>query len=426
MTRGGALRIILVGDTYLPERAAGAVRASELAQRWRERGQEVTVVTGNPHYPEGKIFPGYPNALFRRDEIHGVLVHRVFTVPYARSAIAKRIVNQLLFAFLPALVDHAGAADVVVATSPPLTIGVAGWLMARRRGVPLVFDVRDLYPASAVAAGVLREGPVLRAFEALEKIVYGRAARIVAVTGTLAREIVAQGVPESKVSVIPNGANTERFRPAPRDPAVRARYGIAEDAFLAGYVGLMGRMHGAEVIVEAAKRLQGDPRIHFLLVGGGSDRSRMEARAKEARLTNVTFGASIPQAEVPGVLCACDAGVATLADTPLTRGSLPVKAFEQMACALPVVLSGAGEFEEIVRGAGVGITVPPGDGEALARAVCALADDPAGARAMGEKGCAFVEARYDRRSLADAYLDILRQAAAAGPAGCAGSEEPDP
>jgi len=415
-----------VGDTYLPERAAAAVRASELAERWHAQGHAVTVVTGNPHYPEGKIFAGYPNGLFRRDEVHGVPVHRLFTVPYARSAIAKRIVNQFLFAFLPALLDRAGGADVVVATSPPLTIGVAGWLMARRRGVPLVFDVRDLYPASAVAAGVLREGPVLRAFEALEKFVYGRAARIVAATGTLAREIVAQGVPEAKVSAIPNGANTERFRPAPRDPAVRARYGIPEDAFVAGYVGLMGRMHGAEVIVEAAERLRDDPRIHFLLVGEGSDRSRMEARAREARLTNVTFGASVPPAEVPAVLCACDAGVATLADTPLTRGSLPVKAFEQMACALPVVLSGAGEFEEIVRSAGVGLTAAPGDATALARAVNALAGDPAGARAMGDKGRAFVEEHYDRRRLADAYLDTLRQAAAAGPAGRAGAEEPGP
>ncbi len=408
------MRILLVGDTYPPERAAAAVRASELAERWHARGHVVTVVTGNPHYPEGRIFPGYPNGLFRRDEVNGVPVHRVFTVPYARSAIARRIVNQVLFAILPALLDRAGEADVVVATSPPLTIGVAGWLMARRRGVPLVFDVRDLYPASAVAAGVLKEGPVLSAFEALERFVYARASRIVTATDGLTRAIVAGGVPAAKVSAIPNGANTERFRPAPRDPAIRARYGIPEDAFVAGYVGLMGRMHGAEVIVDAAAALRDDPRIRFLLVGEGADKSRMEARAREAGLSNVIFGASVPSGDVPAVLNACDAGVATLADTALTRGSLPVKVFEQLACGLPVVLSGAGECEAILRSDGVGITVPPGDGEALARAVRALADDPAGARAMGEKGRAHVEAHYDRRRLADDYLEILRAAIAKG------------
>ena len=406
------MRILLVGDTYPPERAAAAVRASELAERWKRQGHAVTVVTGNPHYPEGRIFPGYPNGLLRRDEVNGVPLQRVFTVPYARSAIARRIVNQILFAFLPALLDRAGEADVVVATSPPLTIGVAGWLMARRRGVPLVFDVRDLYPASAVAAGVLESGPVLSAFEALERFVYARAARIVTATEGLARAIVDGGVPAARVSPIPNGANTERFRPAPRDPALRARYGIPADVFLAGYVGLMGRMHGAEVIVEAAALLRDDPRIHFLLVGEGADRARMQARAAEAELSNVTFGASVPAGEVPALLNACDAGVATLAATPLTRGSLPVKVFEQMACALPVVLAGEGECEEILRGAGVGLTVPPGDAAALSRAVRALADDPAGARAMGEKGRAIVEARYDRRRLADAYLEILRAAIA--------------
>jgi glycosyltransferase involved in cell wall biosynthesis len=135
-------------------------------------------------------------------------------------------------------------------------------------------------------------------------------------------------------------------------------------------------------------------------------------RGRGGEAFHVIFGPSVPQADVPALLNACDAGVATLAATPLTRGSLPVKVFEQLACALPVVLSGAGECEEILRSAGVGLTVPPGDAAALARALRALADDPAGARAMGEKGRAHVEARYDRRRLADDYLEILAAAIA--------------
>ena len=416
-----------MGDTYLPERAAAAVRASELAERWHAQGHAVTVVTGNPHYPEGKIFPGYPNGLFRRDEVHGVPVHRLFTVPYARSAIAKRIVNQLLFAFLPALLDRAGEADVVVATSPPLTIGLAGWLIARRRGVPFVFDVRDLYPAVAAALGVLRPGPLLQTLERLELFVYARAARVVVASRTWAEAIREHGVPAEKVRVIHNGANTDRFRPFPRDSAVRARYGIPEDRFMVVHLGLLGRAQGAAVIVDAADRLRDEPGIHFLLVGEGAEKLTMQARVKAAGLSNVTFAPSVPTEEVPAVLCAADAGLATLRGVPLTQGQIPVKIFEAMACGLPVVLAGWGESEEILREARGGIVVPCEDAARLAEGLRRLAKDRVAARAMGESGRAYVATRYDRRKLADAYLDILRQAAAAaGSAGRTGAEEPGP
>jgi len=409
MTRGGALRIILIGDTYLPERAAGAVRASELAQRWRERGQEVTVVTGNPHYPEGHIFPGYRNGLYARDAVNGIPVHRLFTIPYARNAVAKRILNQVLFGFLPVLLDRAGPADVVVASSPPPTIGVAGWLMARRRGVPFVFDVRDLYPAAAVAYGVLRPGPIVGLFDFLANFIYTQAARVVTASQYWSGMLRAQGIASEKVSVIPNGANTDRFAPGPRDPAIRKQYGIPGECFLVGYVGLLGRAHGADVIVDAAERLRDAPGIHLLLVGEGADKARMQERAAVAGLTNITFAPSVPADAVPALLNACDAGLATLRGVHFTKGAIPVKIFETMACGLPVVLAGWGDTEEIVRAAGAGIIVPCGDGARIAEAVRALAADKEAARSMGRAGRSYVVASYDRRKLADEYLGLLAQ-----------------
>jgi colanic acid biosynthesis glycosyl transferase WcaI len=401
------LRILLVGDTYLPERAAGAVRASEFAQRWQERGHQVTIITGNPHYPLGRIFPGYRNRVYTRDAVNGIPVHRVWTLPYTRGAVAKRVLNQLLFAFLPAILERGGPADVVVASSPPLTIGVAGWLMAKRRGVPFIFDVRDLYPAVAQALGVLRPGLLLRALERLESFVYARAARLVVASRTWAEAICEGGVPRNKVRTIHNGANTDRFHPGSSASTIRARYGIPKDHFVAVYVGLLGRAQGAEAVVDAAERLREEQGTHFLLVGEGADKPRMQARAKTLGLTNVTFAPSVPTEEVPAVLCACNAGLATLRGVPLTKGQVPVKIFEAMACGLPVVLAGWGESEEILREGRGGITVPCDSGSRLAEAVSSLAKDPGAARAMGEAGRAHVVAHYDRRKLADDYLDLL-------------------
>ncbi|MFQ5458383.1 MAG: glycosyltransferase family 4 protein, partial [Myxococcota bacterium] len=241
------------------------------------------------------------------------------------------------------------------------------------------------------------------------EFIYARARTIVTATGSLARTLGEQGIPEGKVFTIPNGANTERFAPAPRDPEIRARYSIPEDAFLLCYVGLLGRLHGAGVIVEAAERLRDTPGVHFLIIGEGADRASMEARAKRVGLANVTFGRSIPAADVPRVLNACDAGVATLKAVPLSRGALPVKVFEMMACALPVAFAGWGECADILKAERAGIVVPCEDAGALADAVRALASDAPAAVEMGKKGRAFVEARYDRRKLADAYADILEK-----------------
>lgn len=401
------MRILLLGDTYLPERAAAAVRASELAERWTARGHTVTVVTGNPHYPEGRIFSGYANRLFVKDEVNGVPVQRIFTVPYDRGAIVKRIFNQILFGFLPALLDRAGGADIVVGTSPPLTIGLSAWMMARRRGVPFVFDVRDLYPAAIEISDALNQHPLIRLFRSLEAFVYRKASRITVASRFWAEKIIAQGVQPEKVLVIPNGANVSRFRPAPANGAVRARYGIAADRFLVGYVGLMGLAHGAMVILEAAERLRDSPGIHFLFVGEGSDKQAMMHRARSMGLKNTTFSESVPPEEVPRILQACDAGVATLKRVEFTRGMIPVKLFEMMACGLPVLFSGWGESEEIVRSSEAGLVVPCEDGAGLAAAARELAGDRQRARVMGEKGRAFVELNFSRKKSADRYEELL-------------------
>ncbi len=404
------MRILLLGDTYLPERAAGATRASELAMRWREKGHVVTVVSGNPHYPTGRIFPGYSNRLLSHDVIEGIPVERVFTVPYTRDSIAKRVVNQILFGFVPALMDRVGETDIVVASSPPLTIGVPGWLMARRRRVPFVFDVRDLYPEAALAYGVLREGLVARMFRALASFIYRRADRLVIASRFWAGMVATQGVPAGKIHVIHNGANVERFRPTSKNKLIRAKYGIPEEDFLFGYVGLLGRAHGARVIVEAAEKLRDNAGVHLLLVGEGADKVWMQSRAREAGLTNITFAPSVPAAEVPTILNACDGGLATLRAVDFTRGAIPVKIFELMACGLPVVLAGHGETEEIVRAAGAGLVVPCEDGAKLAGALIALARDRNMARSMGEQGRAFVEQNFSRRMLADRFETVLEEA----------------
>ena len=401
------MRILLVGDTYLPERAAGAVRASELAKRWAAQGHPVTIVTGNPHYPTGKIFDGYPNRLLARDEVNGVPLLRVFTLPYTRGSVIKRIANQILFAFMPALLDRAGPADVVVASSPPLTIGVSGWLMARRRGVPFVFDVRDLYPEAARAYGVLGSGVVYDLFKALERFIYKRASRVVVASRFWSEMMQRDGLAPDKIEVIRNGANTDYFRPEPPDEDVRTRYGIPDNRFLFGYVGLMGRAHGATVIIDAATRLKSVEQIHFLIVGEGSDREAMERGARAAGLENVTFAPSVPAAEVPRLLNACDGGVATLRAVEFTKGAIPVKLFEMMACGLPVVLAGWGESEEILQASGGGYSVPCEDGARLAEALERLAADREKASAMGAKGRAFIVADYDRRKQADRFLEIL-------------------
>lgn len=401
------MHILFLTDNFPPETNAPASRTYEHAKRWVRAGHRVTVVTGAPNFPSGKIHAGYSNALWRREAIDGIEVVRVWTYITANEGFLKRTLDYVSF-MVAAIVasPFLPRADVIVATSPQFFTPCAALVVSVLRWRPFVFELRDLWPDSIVAVGAMRETAVIGWLRKLEYFLYRRAARIVSVTNSFKRVLTGNGIDPAKIAVVPNGVDLEAYVPGPKPVELARRLGV-EGKFVAAYVGTVGMAHGIGTLLDAARALRGRGDIAFVVVGTGAQQAELAETARGEGLTNVIFVGAVSKAEVRDYWRLCDVAVVLLRDTPLFRHVIPSKMFEAMGMERAIVLGVKGESEEILLESGAGVTIPPEDAMALADAVSALADDRACCEALGKKGRVFAAERFSRETLAARMLDEL-------------------
>lgn len=403
------MRVLFLTHYFYPEGNAPATRVYEMCRRWVERGYDVTVITGAPNVPDGRVYEGYENHWFRRERVAGVETLRVWTFLAANRGTALRTVNYLSFAIAATLAGlGARRPDLVIATTPQFFCGWAGVCLSRLRGLPLVLEVRDLWPESIVALGVLRDGIRLRLLRWLEKRMYAAASRIVTVGTGYRDQLIGRGVARERVDIIENGVDREVFKSCGRGAALREQYGLG-DAFVCSYIGTIGMGSGLDVVLRAAARLrdQGRTDIAFLLVGDGAVRAELEQRASEQGLTRVIFTGRQEKHRVPDFIDLSDACLVHLVRRKLFRTVLPSKIFEAAAMRKPIILGVEGNAAEIVGGAGAGICIEPENEGELVDAVESLCGDPERAAQMGRAGFDRIATHYDYERLAEAYAGIL-------------------
>lgn len=383
------------------------------------QGHHVTIVTEVPNHPSGIIPPGYKGKIFERRQENGVDVLRLWVWASPEKNFKSRMRFYLSYAGMAGLAGSLlpGRYDLVYATSPPLFVGAAGLLAAAVRRIPFVFEVRDLWPDSAVALGELNSSRAIAAAEKLEALLYSRATRVVAVTRGIESQLVERGLPSSKVKFIPNGANTDlfTFSEAGRRE-VRHTLGI-DDKFIVMYAGIHGIAQGLETVLEAADRMRDQPDIAFVFIGEGPKKADLLVMKEELRLGNVTMLPEVAARSMPAYLSAADCTIVPLRNEPLFRGALPSKMFEAWACSRPVILSVAGEAAGVLQAAGGGLAIDPEDAVQMADAILHLADNRAAADEMGRRARAFVVDYYSRQEQArtlEATLDSMVRGAQPG------------
>jgi glycosyltransferase involved in cell wall biosynthesis len=275
--------------------------------------------------------------------------------------------------------------------------------------VPLVFEVRDLWPESAVALGELSSPRAIAAAEKLERLLYARASRIVAVTQGIRARLIERRVPPDKLALIPNGANTELFRHDAEGAArLRQELGL-EGAFVALYAGVHGIAQGLETVLEAASLSRGEPGIQFVMLGEGPRKAALSQQREALGLTNLRMLPEVPAHSMPAYLSMADCAIVPLKDEPVFYGALPSKMFEAWACGTAVVLSVAGEAVDVLQEAEGGVAVPPQDPQALARAIADLRAQPELARRLGLKGQQYVRGHYTRQEQARRLEALLSE-----------------
>ncbi len=400
------MRVLFLSDNFPPETNAPAIRTFQHARVWVEQGHDVTVVTGAPNFPRGRLHEGYRNVPYAVEEISGVRVVRVWTYVAANKGKFRRSLDFLSFMLsaIPAgLIQR--RPDVVVGTAPRLFTVLGAWVVGVLRRVPCVFELRDLWPESITAVGATRDGTMIRVLSGLAAFLYRHVDHIVSVTKSFVSILVERGIPCEKISVVRNGVDLDEFAPDSRNDSLRAELGVGPDEMLVTYVGTVGMAHALAHVLDAAEL---DPAgVRFLIVGEGAEKAALEEEASRRGLRNVMFMGSQPRERVPSILSASDAVLVHLRDDPLFGSVIPSKIFEAMALARPIILGVRGESAEIVERTESGITVEPEAPRELTGAIERLRDDPELRRRLGDNGRRAAENEFCRRSSALRMLDVL-------------------
>jgi glycosyltransferase involved in cell wall biosynthesis len=398
------VRIVFISHYFPPEVGAPAARVSELSAAWASK-HDVTVLTGFPNHPTGRIPAEYRGRFLAEETRDGYRVLRCWLYATRNEGIVKRTISHVSFALTAFVIGlyRLRRPDVIVATSPTFFCVFTAWALGLRFRCPFVFEVRDLWPGVFVQLGVLKSRTLIRALERAEVWLYRRARLVVTVTKGFAEDIRSRGIPADKLVVIPNGADLRFFTPGPPSSMLRKEMGASEKDFLVLYIGAHGISHALDRVLDAAAALRDSSGIRFALVGDGARKAELERLAAADGLENVRFLPSRPRQEVPDFYRSADLCLVPLKDVPLFSTFIPSKMFEIMACGRPILASVRGEAAEILRDSAAALVVEPEDVSAMRQAIERLRSDAEARARMGLRGRSFVEKHYDRAELAERY-----------------------
>lgn len=413
------MRILFLSHYFPPEVNAPASRTFDHCVRWARAGHDVTVVTCAPNCPSGAVYPGYKNRFLRQvEQVEGVRVVRVWTYLAPNAGAGRRIVNFLSY-LLSAVIAcfRLPRPDVVVATSPQFFCGWAGVIVSRLKRVPLILEIRDIWPESIQAVGAMRSRPLLRILEFLERWMYLAATEIVTVGEGYRTKILEKVNAADRISVIMNGVDLANYAPREADAAWLRQWGL-EGKFVCSYIGTLGMAHGLEVVVEAAKTLRqkGRSDIRFCLVGEGAMRKPLTQRiARENVSEMVVLTGQLPKDMVPVVLASSHACLIHLKKCQLFETVVPSKIFEAMAMGRPIIMGVRGPARDIVMQSGAGVEMEPDSAPSLVEAVETLADDRALLARLGRTARQRVAADFNRDVLAARFLELMERVAGVVP-----------
>jgi glycosyltransferase involved in cell wall biosynthesis len=286
-------------------------------------------------------------------------------------------------------------------------MGAAG--IARRKKIPFIMEVRDLWPAIFVDLGIIKNKAIIRLLEKWELGLYASATSIVTVTEAFRQNLIERGIPEHKVFMIPNGADVNYWNPEPIDSDLRKLLNIDKEAFVVLYIGAHGISHALSSILESAKMLENFNDIVFVFVGDGAEKIKLKERSKELNLGNIRFIDPVEKERVKEYYAMADACLVPLRNIPLFDTFIPSKMFEMMAMARPVIASVRGEAAEILNAAGGAIIVQPEDSEAISQSILSLRENPILRKSLGAAGREYVINNYSRQQLSAKYALILEE-----------------
>lgn len=395
------MRILIVSQYFWPE----SFRVNDLAAVLKDRGHEVSVLTGMPNYPSGQLFPGYRRWLVKKEGYHGIPIYRVPLIPRGKGRSWRLALNFLSFAVTASLLGPLlcrGKYDVIFTYEPsPFTVGFPAMVLRRLKSAPMLLWVQDLWPESLAATGAIRSPRLLRLVARMVRAIYRRCDRVLIQSQGFRQPAIASGAKVASIRYFPNWAE-DLYRPVTVAADAAERKEMPE-GFCVLFAGNLGMAQSLDTIIGAAQYLRGYHDIRWVFLGDGRQQEWLcEQVAKLNLADNIHILGRRPVETMPAYFSLADALLVTLRRDPVFALTVPSKVQSYLACGRPIIAALDGEGSKIIKASGAGLAVPAQDSRALAEAVMSLYRLPKSERAeMGKKGRAYFEKHFEREHLLD-------------------------
>ncbi len=408
------MNILLLHQYFLELDDSGGSRFNEMVKVWAEEGHTIEVLAGMVHYGTGQKLEAYKGKFYLRREQPGATVHRCHVSQSYNTNFLGRLWAYLSFVVSTIFVGFTkldNRPDVIVVTSPPLFVGISAVLFHWFWRKPYVFEVRDLWPESAIDTGVLRNKTTIKAAYWFESFVYKHAGLINVLTPAFRTKLIEEkGVPPAKVTMIPNAAD---FKLSDKIIAESDRHRMRKslgwtDKVVVTYVGAHGVANHLEQLLETAALLKHVPQVQFVLIGSGMRKEALVSQAEALDLPNVSFIDPVPKHKVFEYIYASDFGASVLKRVDTFKTIYSNKTFDYMACKRPILLAIDGVSRELIEAAGCGTFIEPERPKAFASTIQDYLSSSSERRVQeGEAGYAYAKRHFDRSVLAKKYLEHI-------------------
>ena len=365
------MRILFLTDNFPPETNAPATRTYEHCLKWVDMGFDVTVITCFPNFPRGRVFEGYHNKLYQKENIDGIRVIRVWSYITENNGFIKRVIDYVSYAITSFLCGLFLKTDLIIATSPQFFTAISGRMLSLFKKIPWIMEVRDLWPNSIAAVGSMSKNS--KSFSLLKKIehqLYLSASKIIVVTESFKKYILNEhGIRAERVGVFKNGVIiTNLKKPSPNDMTALKKSLDLKNKIIISYLGTHGLAHGLEFILKSISEIS-NPEIHFLFIGDGAEKQNLINYSKKLNSKNFTLLDSVAKNDIPLYIGISDYSLVNLKKSDEFKNVIPSKIFENVAMYKPILLGVEGEAKKLIDDYKVGVCFEPENKESFLNAI---------------------------------------------------------
>jgi len=402
------MRVLVLSQYFYPEN----FRINDLSIALRERGFEVTVLSGMPNYPGGKLFDNYSWWRNRHDQMGGVSILRVPLFLRRRSKGWQLAMNYISFAISASVIGswflRGNRFDLIFVYEPsPFTVGLPGMLIRKLKRAPMFLWVQDLWPESLSATGAVNSPSVLSLVGSMVKMIYRSCDLVLVQSRGFIEPAVAAGAIKNRLKYFPNWAEPI-YRPLSLGPNSQERKELPVDGLVAMFAGNLGAAQSLDTILDAAEILK-EEQIHLVFLGDGRRRSWMKEQIDLRGLVRVQLLGSRPVETMPAYFSLADVMVVTLRSDPIMTKTIPGKIQSYLACGCPVIGALDGEGANLILESGAGFAVNSCDARGLADSVMRMSKlDAAERKRMGNAAIAYYRKHFDREVLIDRLEELMK------------------